>query len=42
MIGEDKLKIVFDEPVRAATPGQSSVFYDENGCVIGGGVIEKA
>lgn len=32
-------RIAFREPVRAATPGQSAVFYDENECVIGGGVI---
>lgn len=25
-----KVKIVFDEPVRGATPGQSAVFYDED------------
>ena len=40
MVGEDELKIVFDEPVRAATPGQSAVFYDEAGFVMGGGVIQ--
>lgn len=32
------LKIVFDEPQRAATPGQSIVFY-ENDCLLGGGFI---
>ena len=36
------LRILFEEPVRAATPGQSAVFYDDNHCVIGGGVIRKA
>ena len=36
------VKVEFDEPVRAATPGQSSVFYDEDGCVIGGGIIKNA
>ena len=33
------VRITFDDPVRAAAPGQSSVFYDENDCVIGGGII---
>ena len=40
MAGEGLVRIVFDEPVRAAAPGQSAVFYDGDGCVIGGGVIE--
>ena len=40
--GPDQLSIVFDAPVRAAAPGQSAVFYDEAGCVIGGGVIAQA
>ena len=35
------VKVVFDEPVRAATPGQSAVFYDDEERVIGGGVIAK-
>ena len=38
---DGQLTIVFDEPVKAATPGQSAVFYDEEGCVIGGGVISR-
>ena len=33
--------IDFDEPVRAAAPGQSAVIYNENIC-IGGGVISKS
>ena len=37
--GEDRVKIIFDEPVRSATPGQSAVFYDDGGCLIGGGII---
>lgn len=36
---EGRVRIVFDEPVKAAAPGQSAVFYDENGYVIGGGII---
>lgn len=37
--GEDSVRILFDKPVRAATPGQSAVFYDEDNCVVGGGKI---
>ena len=37
--GDDTLSVVFDNPVRAATPGQSAVFYDEEGYIIGGGKI---
>lgn len=36
--GEDEITCVFDEPVRAVTPGQAVVFY-EDGCVAGGGII---
>ena len=36
---DGRVRITFDQPVRAAAPGQSSVFYDENDCVIGGGII---
>ncbi len=36
------VKVVFDAPVRAAAPGQSAVFYDEAGQVVGGGIIETA
>ena len=38
-LGGGKVKIVLDEPVKGVSPGQSSVFYDENGCVVGGGII---
>lgn len=33
-----RVKMTFDEPVRAATPGQAAVFY-EDGWVLGGGTI---
>lgn len=36
--GEDIIKCTFDEPVRAVTPGQAVVFYEDN-YVLGGGTI---
>ena len=36
----DKIKIVFDEPQRAITPGQAAVIYDGD-IVLGGGTIYK-
>ncbi|OUO94485.1 tRNA 2-thiouridine(34) synthase MnmA [Cloacibacillus sp. An23] len=38
-ISENKIRIEFDEPQRAITPGQSVVFYDGD-YVVGGGVID--
>lgn len=40
--GDGMLRVSFEEPVRAAAPGQSAVFYDSEGLVIGGGVIAAA
>ena len=39
MLEDGRVLITFDKPVRAATPGQAAVFYDEKGYVIGGGKI---
>ena len=36
--GEDRIKCTFAEPVRAITPGQAVVFYEDE-CVLGGGII---
>lgn len=41
MLSEDVLECVFDEPQRAATPGQALVLYEEDGSVLGGGTIIK-
>lgn len=35
----DKIRVCFEEPQRAVTPGQSVVFYSEGGYVLGGGII---
>ncbi|MGD8912647.1 MAG: tRNA 2-thiouridine(34) synthase MnmA [Candidatus Thiodiazotropha sp.] len=37
---DHRYQVVFDSPQRAATPGQSIVFYLENRC-LGGGIIEN-
>lgn len=39
MLGTDRIEVIFDEPVRAVTPGQSVVFYDGD-VLVGGGIIE--
>ena len=38
-LGKNQVKVIFEEPVRAVTPGQSAVFYSGD-YVIGGGIIE--
>ena len=40
-LDETTVRIVFSEPVRAAAPGQSAVFYDDDDCVLGGGIIAE-
>lgn len=39
-IGEDQIKCEFEKPVRAITPGQAVVFY-ENNYILGGGTIQS-
>ena len=41
-LSDGRVKVVLSSPVKGVSPGQSSVFYDENGCVIGGGIIDRA
>ena len=38
---QDWIRVQFDEPQSAVTPGQAVVFYDEDR-VLGGGWIERA
>ena len=40
ILDDTTMEVVFDEPQRAITPGQSVVFYDGTQ-VLGGGVIEN-
>lgn len=37
---DSRISLVFDVPQRAITPGQSAVFYDEKGVMLGGGIID--
>jgi tRNA-uridine 2-sulfurtransferase len=39
--GPDEVRVTFDEPQRALTPGQAAVFYDGD-IVVGGGWIESS
>ena len=38
-LGGGRAKLFFDAPIRAVTPGQSAVFYD-NGILMAGGIID--
>ncbi|MGB4793264.1 MAG: aminomethyltransferase beta-barrel domain-containing protein, partial [Lactococcus chungangensis] len=40
-VNGDKVTVIFDEPVRAITPGQAVVFYDGAEC-LGGAMIDHA
>ena len=37
-VGEDRIRVTFDRPQRAITPGQAVVLYDGD-MVVGGGTI---
>jgi len=41
-ISDDKISVEFEQPVRAVTPGQAVVFYDEDSYVAGGATIVEA
>jgi tRNA-specific 2-thiouridylase len=40
-LGSERVQVIFDQPVRAVTPGQAAVFYDGDK-LLGGGWIERA
>ncbi|MEX1123616.1 MAG: tRNA 2-thiouridine(34) synthase MnmA [Patescibacteria group bacterium] len=39
LVAKDKITVTFNQPVRAITPGQSIVFYSNQGKLLGGAVI---
>ncbi|KOP83553.1 tRNA 2-thiouridine(34) synthase MnmA [Cytobacillus solani] len=39
-LDDNKVRVIFDEPIRAITPGQAVVFYNGDEC-LGGGTIDE-
>ena len=39
MAGKDRIKVLFDEPQRAVTPGQAVVFYDGDYVALGATIL---
>jgi tRNA-specific 2-thiouridylase len=37
----DRVRVIFEQPIRDITPGQAAVFYNEEIC-LGGGIIDRA
>lgn len=42
LTADDRARVVFREKQKAVAAGQSVVFYDEDGFVLGGGIIDRA
>lgn len=42
IMSDARYTIQFDEPVKFVAPGQSAVFYNADGVMLGGGIIERA
>jgi tRNA-uridine 2-sulfurtransferase len=40
LLDNDEVEVIFDEPIRAVTPGQAVVFYNGEEC-LGGGTMDK-